>query len=653
MSDIRTSELTIEPGFKVLIPEAKDLYEFATKVNNDPNAVDLYELERNRRGDPPSMEAKIAGMDYNRTTNTKGSGPYQMLVRAERMALRDGLSRFYNSIPTKNHYTLNELLEMVDYIPNARLGYLNKLIKRALEGLASNRFLITSADLDFVKTIWINQRSKEVLLRLLSDNLNPKAEGYSIDPVQSRSGVRFRDAPGINTGQYIALRNPGNVYFPQNSNLGGFEDDRVGSALVGLIKKIDERIQKANDDLQITLEHQSLLNFADNPNNAVTRSLVAFMDKISDKHITLKELTQISETINSIIGLRKSKYFMSLAQPWKHRTARIPTLISPPSATFSLRSMVTLTTNASGNVAFGFSPFYLADAATANSTFAINNNAALTGTGPSNFFVATAVGQQLPANFYIKYRVVSAALKLYCFPSSNNDNGIATISVSFITGTSVAVPGTNAAYQQFGDFNLIENGYWKTTTTVASREVQEHVYVPLDDSFLDYVNISGHKQGFNWVGYISGAAPSSSIARVEVVTNYEALLDNAYTDYLPSDTVSDEIDPKMVPHFVNEVKKQEKLNPQTLNDVLKEVNQGFSDDDVIELPTPPRVIKEKEKAVKDNLSLASDLVKDFLPAVPKSKQSNIFGEIMDAISPIANAVIQQAASRILPMPFKF
>lgn len=641
----RTSEIELGQGFKALVPEAKSLYEFATKINNDPNAVDLYELERSRRGDPPSMEAKQTGLDYNRTLNSKGTGPYQMLLRAERLALKDGLRKFYNSLPTRSHYTLDELMEMVDFLPNARLGYLNKLIKRALEGLSSGKFLITYGDLDFVKTIWINQRSKDILLKLLSDNVNPRQDGYSIEPVQSRSGIRLRDAPGIQTGQYIALRNPGNVYMPIE------DEDRISEPLLRLIKRIDERMAKLNEDLIVAKESSELLNYSDDK-SALTKVMLAMLDKLTDRHVSIRDLKRLGEQLNNSLMLKRSKYFISLAQPWKHRTARVPTLITPPSSTFSVRGIVSLTTNALGNVAFVFNPYYLDPSGGGYSSFAINNNAALTGTAASNFFIATSIGQTLPADFYTRYRLVSSGLKLYCYPSSNNDNGIASISVSFEPLSISSVPGTNASAQQWGDFNQIENGYFKQTTTVASRVVQEHSFIPIDETFFDYTAVGVSKTGFLWTGYISGAAPSSTIARVEFICNYEALLDNQYVDYLPSDVPQDEVDPKMIPIFINSAKKLDNLKPETLDALLSESNTAYNDTDVIVLPTPPKTIRDKEKEVKQEMSLLSDTFRDFFPSVPKSKQTNWVSDIMDLVSPIASSIIQQAAGRFMPLPFK-
>jgi len=313
-----------------------------------------------------------------------------------------------------------------------------------------------------------------------------------------------------------------------------------------------------------------------------------------------------------------------------------------------------LTTNALGNVAFVFNPYWLTNSTNLATHFGLNNNAALTGAGASNFFLGLDVGQTLPAPFYPKYRVVSSGLRLYCYPSSNNDNGIAVISVTFeeIVGALAgsALPGS----AQFGDFNQIENGYYKQTTTLASREVQEHVYIPLDDSFFDYQTTAfTGKAGFAWTGYISGAAASSSIARVEVITNYEAVLDNQYTDYLPSETVSTEMEPKNIYPLVGKLKNLDKLNFKTITEQLREDNALYAPEDVLELPAPPKEKKKVESAIKELSSEISDVMKDFFPSVPKEKQSDWLSTVMDVVSPISSSIIQNVAGRYLPFVSPF
>jgi len=376
-------------------------------------------------------------------------------------------------------------------------------------------------------------------------------------------------------------------------------------------------------------------------------------DKIVDRHVPLKDLLRFAEQLSNHLNLRRSRYLLSIGNPFKHKTARIPTLISPPSATFSVRSIVPLTTNALGNVSFAYSPFFLSTSALSYTSFAINNNAGLTGAGSSNFYICTAIGQQLPADFYVRYRLVSAGLRLYCYPSSNNDNGIAVISTTFETlnYNTVTLNMTNAA--QFGDFNQIENGWYKQTTTVASRQVQEHAYIPLDESFYDYTVVGVDKPGFAWVGYISGAAPSATIARLELIANYEAMLDNQYADYLPSDVAFDEMEPKNIAMFINRAKKLDELSPKTINDLLQQENQAINPEDIIELPSPPKSQKRIEAEMREAKDDLLQTMKDFFPEVPKKAKETFLTTVMDLISPISSGIIQHIAGQYMPyLPFK-
>jgi len=372
------------------------------------------------------------------------------------------------------------------------------------------------------------------------------------------------------------------------------------------------------------------------------------MDKLTDRHISLKDLYKFADSLQDLQGLRKSKYLIGLCEPFKHRNIRIPALISPPSATFTVRSIIPLTTNALGNVAFVFNPYSLWPAGSTNSTFGVNNNVALVGNASSNFFLATPNGTILPADFYVRYRLATAGLRLYCYPSSNNDNGIAVVSSTFEATGFQGIPGAIVEMAQFGDFNQIENGWYKQTTTVASRQVQEHVYFPLDEGFWDYLAVGTFKSGFAWTGYISGAAPSATIARVEVIMNFEAILDNQYTDYLPSDNVLDDVEPKQVVAVLNKMKRAETTKPSDLKNILQEENQLINPDDVIDVPMPPSEIKKKQKEFKDASKDLVDTIKDFLPSVPD--RDTWMSRVLEFVSPVAKSIISSAVQGLIPIP---
>jgi len=649
----QTEEITID-NMQVLIPKTTDLKSFATAVSDNPNAVDLYELELKRDNRVVPSAADISrSQNINRSTSSQGKGLYQIALRAERQALRNGLIKYANQIGI----SADELAYMVDYLPNARLGYLNKLIKLALQGIATNTKTVYPGDIDYIKYMRVlNDQAKNTLLKIMRLALDPTKDGRALQPPLTKSNIQTYDAEGINTGSYIALKNPGNVYMGMDNNKQNEEEEKENKLLEMMNKvvfSINENINRMHDELQLIEETGEMYSILGSHSglNEVTKSLIYFRDKLLPNQVSFTDLKKMCEILTNIVGLKRSKYLLGLSNPFKSRGVRIPTLISPPSATFTIRSVIPLTTNALGNVAFAYNPFCLAAATGVYGTFFVNNNGTLSGNFADNFFLSQSVGQTLPADFYVKYRLVSAGLRIYCYPSSNNDNGILVTSVTFedINITSFGAPNANLA--QFGAFNQIENGYFKQTTTIASREVQEHSYIPLDESFWDYQPVQVipvAKLGFGWVGYITGGVPTTTIARAEIVANYEALLDNQYTDYLPSESTVEDIEPKRIFTVINEAKKADNLSPRTVSKVFEESSISASPESEIKLPASRVITDRLQESIRNMGGLAKEVVAGVSSQVSEPKKSNWFSNIIETVSPYLSSIIGTALKTFIP-----
>jgi len=573
------------------------LLAFATKVNEE--GVDLYELQRQQSKVPTLTN------DYGQNRlNANPRGPFQNALRFERMNLIEGIEKYQSDVakllPPK--LSITELKESIAFIPNARFTWFNLIIKKILSGKK-----IKQGDIDFVRTVWMEPRLKENLIAFLKNN-SDNSTGYSYPPIFAKNGLRFDDVPG-SSNLKISLRNPGDMFISKQdettSNKIIADTNRkfmqgVENSMSMIRQKMDKLIQKSK-----LIEDTQNIYMISHPNNPIIRTLEFYRDKLDNGVIEVGELLKISDSIQKYVGARKSKYLMSLAEPFVNRTARIPTLLSPPSATFSIRSLVPLTTNTLGNVAFAFNPAFLSAATVPNTSFFINNNVALDGVAPAAFFLGVAIGQELPANFYTRFRLVSAGIKIYLYPSSNNDQGILTVSATFETITAIAVAGVNAALTQFSAFSQIENGYYKKTTTVASREVQEHVYIPIDESKWNYATVGTSVEGYGWLGYITGAAASTNVARVELIANYEALLDNQYTDYLPSDSPLQDLEPSILGSVLRSIKNNPEANtPIKIATALNEANLSLLPDQQIKLNSSRKDVSNlhEDKNIIENVA---------------------------------------------------
>lgn len=642
MSELKTETMVVDDVNVVRkIPDTLKNFNY-----QDKTGIDLYELERNRNN-VTIPQKKDVDLSYDRTISRK-TGPYQIAIKAERQALIEDLHRMRNDINAaardKSLTLLNSDIDMIKFIPNARFAYYNRLIRDSIaQGKASED------DIRFVDTIWMNDDAKEAVKKILRLNLDPELKTFTVRPTPSRSNVQYYDDPR-ESRLALKLSNPGTVLFPTTF----IEDNRDSTDMTlgeRILLTLDKKLQQLTDEIQLTRDLDPLIGQL-STSDELTKSLLWMREKLLDRHLRYKDLVKMAEQMQYLIGLKRSRYLLTLMDPFKHKTARVPTLINPPSAVFSVRSIVPLTTNASGNVAFAFNPFHLAPSGSVATAFSVNNNAALDGTGPSNFFLGVDVGQALPADFYVRYRLVSAGLRVYCYPSSNNDNGLLTVAVTFETISTSNIGAANANAQQWGAFAQIENGYFKETTTIASRTVQQHSYIPIDESMWDYQALSSVKNGFGWVGYITGATPSTAIARVEVIMNFEALLDNQYTDYLPSDSIPVDQDPKMIFAAIGSIKSDTSsaITPKKIEEVLEEQNMSIQPDSEITLPPSKTVTDIKDKAGSFASNVLREVAATVLDSLPNTKKGNFLTSVMNALSPLASSIIQSAASKMF-LPF--
>jgi hypothetical protein len=226
-------------------------------------------------------------------------------------------------------------------------------------------------------------------------------------------------------------------------------------------------------------------------------------------------------------------YLSTLVHPEQTKGSKIPSPIPVPSSSFQLHTTQLLSTNASGNLAIAFNPCFL-DTAGLNSTFFVNNNAALTGSNASNFFTATNFGQTIPA-VYSEYRVVSASMVIKYTGRLDIVQGVIGGAIIFDNNLPpTAYTTVNASLAKYGDFNLAMDSYY-TQENMALNGVRT-LYFPLDSTFEQYQTLGSAKTGFNMFGYVYGGVPSAAAYKVDIFVNYECLADAQFLNYMPTST---------------------------------------------------------------------------------------------------------------------
>lgn len=334
--------------------------------------------------------------------------------------------------------------------------------------------------------------------------------------------------------------------------------------------KFKENDKIVNDITKIINDYDAtMLNYLGRLYNAVNGEKLDF-DRIKDAVDALQQFNSKQEY----------NYLNNLLHPEKCKAVKIPSPIPVPSCSFQLHNCVTLSTNASGNLAFVFNPFFLAstdalktyDVAAGNgeeattctaqsfTTLFVNNSDTLTGTVNNIDWVPVNVGQVIPG-VYDQYRLVSASLVVKYIGRLDIVSGVIGGAIIFdenshIGGTYVQnlAPSVNfdgSSFSKYGNFDLAMDSFYhqENLTLEGIREL----YFPIDNSFEEYIRVTDgshlsmvngdnvsvtsdqdyYKSGFNWFVYVLGAPASSACFKVDIYCNFECLPNAAFLNYLP------------------------------------------------------------------------------------------------------------------------
>lgn len=312
------------------------------------------------------------------------------------------------------------------------------------------------------------------------------------------------------------------------------------------------------------------------------------------------DFTKIQNAVDALAVFNQRaeyNYLNNLLHPEKCKGVKIPSPIPVPSCSFQLHNCVTLTTNTSGNLAFMFNPFFLAnndiktfrppiqynsenpDAKSIGcynlSTLWVNNDDSLTGYAANPNWVPVSIGQAIP-NVYDQYRLVSASLIVKYIGRLDITSGVIggaimyddfkqvggiiqnTVGSSIFDGTLV-----NTSLNKYGNFDLAMDSFYHQEN-LCLEGIRE-LYFPLDNSYEEYTQLAdinkanlawnrerndfqlmfndadSYKSGFNYFVYVLGAPASSACFKVDIYCNFECLPNSSFLNYLPLSMNADSI----------------------------------------------------------------------------------------------------------------
>ena len=276
-----------------------------------------------------------------------------------------------------------------------------------------------------------------------------------------------------------------------------------------------------------------LKNSIDNSDMILITKLNNLRSALNSDNINFKSVKQQIKDISKFDQVQNYDYLSNLLKPERAKGCKVPSQIPVPSCSFQLHNAITLTTNASGNVAFIMNPFFLAsnniigqrlDNVDGNYTYVhkyltsawVNNAATLTGSSADDNWTPIDFGQTIPP-VYDQYRLVSASLVVKYIGRLDNVQGLVggailftdnsavggeTYSASASTGpydpNGAGVKTITEGLSQFGNFDLAQDSFYHSENM--TLEGVRELFFPLDNSFEEYMRIVDKSSGLNGNG---------------------------------------------------------------------------------------------------------------------------------------------------------
>lgn len=328
------------------------------------------------------------------------------------------------------------------------------------------------------------------------------------------------------------------------------------------------------------------------------------------------------EALQQFNAAGEYKYLDNLLHPEKQKGIKIPSPIPVPSCSFQLHNSVTLSTNALGNLAIVFNPFFLynsqglesvpikVDGDNYNSvtpvylsSFFVNNNAGLDGHTPSansNQWVPINIGQGIP-NVYDQYRLVSGSIVVKYIGRLDSTSGVIGGAIVFDEDRTVGYYGqadlktgdhqvnycAGNWIKKYGNFDLAMDAFYHQENLCL--EGMRELYFPIDNTFEEYMKLlrtsymtatprggsiydfaleadqDYYKTGFNQMIYVLGAPASQACFKVDVYLNFECLPNAEFLNYMPITPNNVCIDPYIKKQAIAETQKNAitKANTET------------------------------------------------------------------------------------------
>lgn len=370
------------------------------------------------------------------------------------------------------------------------------------------------------------------------------------------------------------------IEFPSKTNNPSFGQNKSAEEIMNLIDDYDKK----------------MLGYISELSKATSNSIIS-IDKVENVVQALQQYNAENEY----------EYLNCLLHPEKCKGVKVPSPIPVPSCAFQLHNTVTLSTNASGNLAFVFNPFFLYDTNLQGQDVPYYNDAtsqdvtAVFDYASSFFFCndqyldghtegiptwqPVNIGQGIPS-VYNQYRLVSASLIVRYIGRLDITSGV--IGGAIIYDESV-YPGIKlknnvnlSAYgnlAKYSNFDLAMDSFYHQETNCVNG--LREIYFPLDNTYEEYTKTIGSvdelakdlnqrfevevtpaagselgsssatgfygkgKHGFQQMVYVLGAPSNSACFKVDIYCNFETLPNAKFLNYMPISITPRSISPEV------------------------------------------------------------------------------------------------------------
>lgn len=333
------------------------------------------------------------------------------------------------------------------------------------------------------------------------------------------------------------------------------------------------------DSIQKNEIMSEVKNSIDDSDLIVISKLNNLRASLCQEKLNVSYIKQQIEELSSFNQSQNYAYLTSLLCPERSRGSKMPSQIPVPSCSFQLHNSITLTTNASGNVAFVMNPCFLASESIIGSSVTIgetsynirnfvtsawvNNNDTLTGSAENNNWVPVNFFQTLP-DVYDQYRLVSASLVIRYIGRLDETRGqiggaifydeLPTMGGQVQPGAG-QVANTGSPYlSKYGIFDYaLDAFYSKTNMTLEGVRM---LYFPIDNSYEEYTKVMNdsilavedglvdgkvvfnpsrdyYKGVFNWFFWAQGCPSATACFKADIYCNYECLPNAKFLNYMP------------------------------------------------------------------------------------------------------------------------